>query len=299
MFSYPKILVGTDFSKCSDLALKAGEEIRRRCNGEMHVIHVSTYPSEWDLIGQMTYLPESFHKEHRKKINQQLEEQISRCEIKCTYEVISGDPFEVLNYKSEKLSSDILVLGHRGAGSKFKIFGSLSAKMVASSDIPVLIINSDFNVQKIAGLVDTNEPASDIFSVAEECSFLFSADLEYISVWQDTSAKFIQYSALELPLEHIIYTSEEKASILKSMEKTIQQRMDPRSKAKIHVEVSEKSISDALLACLNSNSIDLAVVSCHHRKAYEKIFIGSVTRRLLELFDRNIIVVPSNAGKND
>lgn len=294
MFNNPKIIVGTDFSKWSDLAIKAGEELRRKSNGELHVIHVTSYPSEWDLIGQMTFLPESFHKEQRKKISAALEEQIRRCEVHCTYEVIAGNPYDVLTYKAKKMAADILVLGHRGAGARHTFFGSLSAKMISTSKIPVLIVNSEFNVQKIAGLIDPNEPSQDVFTVSEECSFLFSADIEFMSIWQDTSVSFISHAAIDLPLEHIIYTPDEKLLILKSMEQTIAQKMDTHSKARIKVEISERSIPDALLSRLTADSVDLVVMSCHHRKMVEKMFIGSVTRRVLELFDRNMIVVPKH-----
>lgn len=293
MLNEPLIIVGTDFSHCSDLAIRAAEAIRRKTHGKVHVIHATPLPMQWDWISSeadMVLPPEHYKSDVYRKINRELENQIRRCETHCTSEIIFGDPYKALKTAIDTRKADLLVLGHRG-NATHTFTGSLSAKMIAASPIPALIMNRQWETRKVAGLIDAEEPMRNIYPASEEVSFLFGADLEYVSLWQDLSALTTKFSVPSVA--QLTFSEEERAQILGSIQKMIKENMDPHSKAKVVAELTyDQNLADALVKKLNEEAVDLAVMTRHRRRFLDRLFIGSVSRRILDSFQGNLLILP-------
>lgn len=286
MFSNPLILVGTDFSPASEFAVRAGEVLRRKTNGRMHVVHVMQ--NAWEL----NYIPEVTKNELMKAYNVLLSEQVQRCEAACTTELIPGRPYKALNEMIESKGADVLVLGHRGSGDDQFHVGGLTTKMVSTAQAPVLIVSKPLQINKIAGVVDPSDPILNIFSVAEEFSWLFSTELEFISLWQDISAQNARRSPY-IKDTHVQYSEEEKNKILNEMRLTIRVNIkdDPRTKIRVGL-TDQKNIAEALVKIMEEERVDLGVLSRHQKSLVEKILIGSVTKRVIDLFRGNLLILP-------
>jgi nucleotide-binding universal stress UspA family protein len=294
MFNNPLVLVGTDFSAVSDLALKAGEVLKKKTNGRLHVIHVLDYPATFDWMADSALA--GYKDEMIKASHNQLEEQIKRCHIDCTSEILSGHPFKVLDDAIKTQGANILVLGHRGGADDHFHIGGLTTKMVSSAAIPVLVINKPLDVKKVAGLVDPLGPMSNIFSTAQECARLFSAELEFISSWQDISAQPARRSPFESS-DHLRYTDEERSIVIEDISEMIKSKLAKDSQASIKVSITEKKkIAEGLVDSMQG--VSLGVLNRHTRGFFEKLMIGSVTKRVIDLFRGNLLILPPNEEKS-
>lgn len=272
MFSKPKILVGTDFSYASDLALKMAEDIRRKTGGSIKLVYYS-HDSQ-GLLDQ---------------VNQSMKEQIERCQIDCSFEIIHGSAFEEMQKTIAEMKPDLLVLGRHGKSALLHL-GSLTQKLIASSDVPVLVVNKIGKFNDVAGLIDPATPSKKTIAAAEELSYLLSSKLELMSVIPDIDSLSLTY--VPYLKTTLVFSEEEKNTIRNRLTEEILQKSDPHAKATIKVEITHKKIPEALLELLRYSQVDFAVMTRHNRGVMEKIFIGSVTRGVLEGFKGNLLVLP-------
>lgn len=294
MLNQPRIIVATDFSECSDHAIRAGERLRILSKGTLKVIHVASFPAEWDWFANevtANFLPPTFKKDLVQGLKKRLDQQVSSCEAKAETEIIFGSPSKVFKNYIEKEKVDLVITGHKGSGATPELMGSVTSKLVSTSHIPVLIVNRPLEVKKIAGLVEASRPLEQTFSATEEIGFLFNAQIEFISVLQDLGALAVG----NLPVKSKSYTRfspEEIVEVKRAMEQCIRLYMNPHSKAIVRTVVSEEVPSNTLKRILDEEAVDLAVLSRNQRNLIEKVFIGSITRRLLETYSGNILVLP-------
>lgn len=298
MLSKPTILVCTDFRPASDLALISAESIRKKVGGKIHVVHISDFPVQWDWIAQessVMYQYERLNFDLLKSLNQILATQLARCEVDCTPHVSLGPIYEGIIESMAEIKPDIVIMGHKGLPHGLFNLGSVVMKVVASSKIPVLVIKKKLAVPlgKIAGLVDTNSVMRSIITATEELSFLLSAEPEIISLWKNTSSQYHNEAPIEKVHQLYKLDKEHEEVILIKMKHEIARNLDEHSKCKIRVEISnERKVAYHLAKILEEEHVDLAIMKRHQRNILEKMFIGSETRRMLELFKGNILVLP-------
>lgn len=295
MLSKPKILVATDFSETSDLALRAAEEIRSRSRGSIHVVHVSAFPEQWEWFTNDVVLNYNLGDQRKKlleAIEKRLKTQIERSGIKAqNQEILMGPAARMILEFSEENSFDLIVLGHRGEGS-FLHLGDVAGKIVSAAKIPVLVVNRDFEIGRVAGLVDPLEPEEKVFSATEELAFLSESDVEFISLWPDQSVYAEGFP--EVGISVVEMTEEKKNEVRDRMEKLIRQKMDPHSGAKVRADISpDEKIRDGLVTVLEEEKVDLAVMGRHQKGKIEKLLLGSTTRGILDHWDGNLLVLPT------
>lgn len=272
MFSKPQILIGTDFSYASEAALKMGQEISKRTGGSIKLVHFTQ--AQGALLDAL---------EHSMK------EQIKQCDIQCSSEIITASAYEGLHKAIEKMKPDLLIMGRHGKSALLHM-GSLTQKLIASSEVPVLVVNQFSNIKNIAALIDPAAPSTKTIAAGEEISFLLSGKLDLISVIPDIDSLSLTY--VPFFKSSIVFTEEEKELMRSRLTEEILKKSDTHSKADIHVEVTHQKIPQALLDILNQKKSDLVVMTRHNRGLMERIFIGSTTRGILEGFKGNLLVLP-------
>jgi len=298
MLSKPRIVIATDFSECSDHALRAGEQIRRRTQGTLHVVHVTPSPFEMEWFtpdAAAAQLPPTFHDNIVKGLKRKLDHQVQSCELKAETHLVFGKEKKMMNKTLKDLNADVMIMGHKGTSAMKNIMGSFTTRMISTNEIPLIVINRPLDVKKVAGLVETEHPVKRVFTSTEELGFLFSAEMEFISVWQDIGALYP--GPFPVSRENSArFTEKDIIEVKKTMEDRIREFMDPHSQAKIRAEVvMDKSISGALTRILTEESVDLAILSRNRQNIVEKVFIGSVARRVLETYQGNFMVLPPDS----
>ena len=146
MFNVDNILVPTDFSEHSDLALKRALGLAEACKAKIYLTHVA--PDAPDIFKLSKYVEEG-----RKKIQEESERmsaeffkkqialhpEAEKVEIETT--VLTGSPYkEILDFQ-KKIKADMLVIGtHGDTPLEGFFFGSTSHKIIRHASCSVLIV---------------------------------------------------------------------------------------------------------------------------------------------------------------
>lgn len=295
MLNVPKILVCTDFSPESRNALIVAEKIRKKAGGQITLLHVSEHTAMWDWISSegLPSEPDArFEVDLLNTFRKKISEELENTGIEGRAEVIIGVASSVIIQEIEQQKIDLVVIGHRGRSQTIFHLGSLAQKIIASSPVPVLVAKKS-SLSNVAGLVDPTENMQQIVNWSEELSNLLSCQLAMISVIPDFAAQFLGIGKVGISTALLQLKPDDRIALIKATSEKIKKELDPHTKARIRVEVSpEKKISYHLNSILEDEKIDLVIMRRHQAELLEKILIGSETRRMLEIFHGNLLILP-------
>lgn len=143
MITLKKILVPTDFSECSDAAVKYGRALASAFDSRLHVLHVvqDPYTQPWAaeaFPAPLGELLEQWQAQARERIAAQIPE-AERPEVMVAAQV--GSPIvEILRYANEQ-KIDLIVIGTHGRGPLGHILlGSVAERVVRKAPCPVLTV---------------------------------------------------------------------------------------------------------------------------------------------------------------
>lgn len=297
MLSKPNILVCTDLSQGSDAALRTAAKLREKTSGHLEVLHVSEYPISWDWLqseeSEVQRLENSIYTRRLADLNRNLNKQLEEVKIKCESSVLTGLPSSVIMQQISDKKIDLVVMGHKNKQGILS-GGSLAERIVAYSPVPVLIIKSSEEITKIAALVDPAGPMKEILSWGNEFSFLFSSKLLAVSLFPDIQARYFQLTKLESLSRLSPFTHEQKELITNEITDKVKSELVFNPEAHVRVEMSsERKVAFHLCSILNEEKVDLAIMKRHQSNILEKILIGSETHRMLEIFNKNLLILPA------
>jgi nucleotide-binding universal stress UspA family protein len=297
MLNQPKILVCTDFSSCSGFALRAAKSIGDRTKGKISVLNVIDHPTldNWKAYESLTYsVGEALKNELLAHANSSMKQQLKECETEALSEVTFGSPKTVIMDKIKKDHTDLLIMGYRGKNPANPQLGNLTAKIIADSPIPVLVIKNRFDLNKLAGLVDPNGEKKEIISWAEELTYFFSNTITIISLFADHLGRFIgeNKSQGEIFTDLLALSQEVKKETVHKIDKEIHSYINRFPGAQVIIRSNvETNIAQHLNAILTEKEIDTIVMQKHSASMFEKVLIGSETRNMLDLFNGNLLIL--------
>lgn len=156
MINLKTILVPSDFSECSDAALRYGLELARRFDARLHLLHVVQDPltQPWAAEGFSAPLFEvvdKWQREARERLKLSVPEaDAGRVTISAT---IAWPFAEILRYATDN-DVDLIVMGTHGRGGvSHMLLGSIAEKVIRRAPCPVLTVRHpqrDF-VEPLAG----------------------------------------------------------------------------------------------------------------------------------------------------
>lgn len=145
MIALKNILLPTDFSDTSEVALKYARAFADEFNASLHILHILEdpllYPAtmEWYPTPTVNYR-EEMEKAARDRLAGLLNEH-KGAEVRAQLALRWGSPFvEIVRYaKSENI--DLIVMGSHGLGPiGHMLMGSVAEKVVRKAPCPVLIV---------------------------------------------------------------------------------------------------------------------------------------------------------------
>ncbi len=296
MLSKPNILVCTDFSTFSSSALRVAERLKEITNGHLDVLHVSEGSVMWDWLPNEG-LPGPSNSEFEVRLlnglRLSLARQMETCSVKGEAHISSGNPSAVIIQEVIDKKIDLVIIGHKGKTGLNFHFGSLAQKIVATSPVPVLVIKQESPINRIACLIDPNGPMKKLLNWSEEMTYLLSSQLTVVSLFPDIAARYANYQRSGYSTDLLALKSEQKEKLISEIKTKIIGLLDRHSKVDLRVEISaEKKLSYHLNSILEQEKIDLAIMKRHQFDFLEKILIGSETRRMLEIFKGNLLILP-------
>ncbi len=296
MLSTPKILTCTDFSLCSKLALKAGERLRVLSKGELEVLHVLDYPTAMDWVSDAIFSPGFSRKtseEIKKKTERVLQEQMNSCEVQGSAIVLQGSPITEIEREIVEKKIDLIVIGHVGNSKSSFQLGNVAEKVVATSKVPVLIVKSDLKSTRIGALVPPKAPMNKIISWAEEFSYLLSTELVVVSLFKDPFPQITQENRVGLKPDVVDFIQQQRQESMETTELLIRKELNRCVGARLIVQGNDDlRVAGKLISILEAEGVDLVVMQRHHSRPLERIIIGSETKRMLEVFPGNLLILP-------
>ena len=143
MIALKTVLVPTDFSECSDAAVRYGRALAEAFGASLHLLHVvqDPYKQAWAAEGfaaPVTDIVLEWETQARKR----LEETAAGCApLQTTIAIRVGSPFyDIATYASEN-SVDLIVIGTHGRGPLgHMLLGSVAERIVRRAPCPVLTV---------------------------------------------------------------------------------------------------------------------------------------------------------------
>lgn len=298
MLNQPNILVCTDFSASSTLAVKAAKRIAQKTNGKVSILNVIDHPTldNWKAYESLSYsVGEALNKELLAHATLSLKQQLRECETEAISEVKFGSPKTVIMDQATKNKVDLLIIGYSGKTEGHNQMGNLTTKILAESAVPVLVMKSPFEIKKIAGLIDPNGSKKEILSWSEELTYFFSPEMIVISLFADHLARFIGENKNNEKIFQDLkdLSAEVKKDTVHRIDKEIHEYLNKYPDAKIIIRNNiETNVAQHLNSLLTEEGIDTVIMRKHKSSLFERVFIGTETRRMLDLFNGNIFVLP-------
>lgn len=291
MLSRPNILVCSDFTAQSRVALMEAERLRKCTNGKIYHLHVCEFPASWDWQPQKPF--DQDDKTFTQYIHDKQVQEIASCKAIAEPLFSFGGIKETVEKEVEKHNIQLIVLGHVPPSPYPIHLGSTAEKILVISHVPVYIVNKSGPVNRIAALIDPVEQAQPLLGWAEELSYLLSSELFVVSLFPDMKEKYFGFGKLGFSTKLLSIPEEEKTQIISTLKEKFRKELSKSSNAKLRLELStEKKTAYHLQSILEQEKIDLAVMKRYQSGFYEKILIGSETRRMVEIFNGNLFILP-------
>lgn len=258
------ILVPTDFSDLSRVAIDYAVKVANKLNGTLTLLHVVTViqPTRASMRLRLEALEEELMRVAKEDMDLLMAELAGKLKTSKPMEsrVVQGSSFNAtVKNEAKKLRSGLIVIGTRGAnGLKKVVLGSNTASLIEISHIPILVVPELAEFSSFRKLVY----ATDLAHLDAELNTL----LPYIKIFESTVHVFHAVSSAKA-----VAPAEEK--IREAIAKV------DYNKFKIRVVV-DKDVDKAVEAYVRETSSDLLTTFTHERSVYEKLFNRSLTRKL-------------------
>lgn len=258
------ILVPTDFSDLSRVAIDYAVKVANKLNGTLTLLHVVTViqPTRASMRLRLEALEEELMRVAKEDMDLLMAELAGKLKTSkpMEYRIVQGSSFNAtVKNEAKKLRSGLIVIGTRGAnGLKKVVLGSNTASLIEISHIPILVVPELAEFTSFRKLVY----ATDLTHLDAELNTL----LPYIKIFESTVHVFHAVSSAKAaaPAEEKIRDAIAKVDY---------------DKFKIRVVV-DKDVDKAVEAYVRETSSDLLTTFTHERSLYEKLFNRSLTRKL-------------------
>lgn len=259
------ILVPTDFSDLSKVAVQYAIRMANKMDGSVTLLHVIS-----NIVQPTTARIEARAKVLEKELLQAAEEEISEMAAEVTkqhkskrpvmHKVVMGQSFTELLIKfAKKSKADIIVMGTRGAsGLKKIVVGSNTASIIEKSDVPVLVIPENANFKSLKNMV----LATDLTSFDEEVKMM----MPFLKAFEPTLHVF-----------HIASNDKEIDSLGKMVKETLKKYEYRKSTVTIHVG---KDVAAAIDSFVGDSTNDVLAMFTQDYSPFDKVFNRSITKKM-------------------
>jgi nucleotide-binding universal stress UspA family protein len=266
------ILVPTDFSPLSKIAVRYANQIANQLKGNITLLHVidlekqfrSALRMQTGVREIMKSIQGNFQSTEQEVIKQfaleqdMTEEATKREPFK--FKISKGQSFtDTVLRESRRLRSGLIVMGTRGAtGLKRTLIGSNTASIIGSSHIPVLAVPERANFTGFRNVIH----ATDLKNLERELEIL----IPYIKRFESTI--------------HVIHIAERNGNISDIEERLEETVRGTGYKNIVTLVTVDPDISGAIEQYVSIAKGDLLAMFTHEPTFFEKVFDKSVTRSM-------------------
>ncbi|WP_113911010.1 universal stress protein [Roseovarius dicentrarchi] len=279
------ILVATDFSARSDLAIRRAALMARAAGAGLHLTHVVDDDQKARIIESETTVSKQLLQEEAAELNHQ-------DGLNCTSSVVLGDPFEGIGNAADQIAPDLVVIGaHRRRLLRNVFVGTTAQRTIRRAQWPVLMVNAPpqrtyDNVLIATDLSETSRRAVAHFSsldlvTPEQCTLLHVFD---------APAKRLLMSGMlqeEEKDQYLVELQIEADSALRDFADASALRDAMRMTRHYNTATSA-----AIQTAATEIEADLIVVASQGRVGLSKTFLGSVAEEVLRRAETDVLAIP-------
>ncbi len=275
-----KILVPTDFSSNSLVALTYAAEIAQRSGAELHIVNVIE-PSLNMATMQADSTKESIVKERLEKIA--IESKTTSkvfSDLKVFPHILAGEIISAILIYAEKEGIDLIVMGTTGAsGIKEFFMGSIASGTIGKSKIPVLTIPAAY---------EPEDPDEMVFATNnfEKNKLLLDKIVEIAKIFSAT-IHVVVFKDLDGPEDaELIYNDEQINDYIKYLK-------DLFPEVNFKGELLEgKDFENEINIYSIKNGIDIISMITYPKSLFEKLFNKSITKKMASHSTIPILAIP-------
>ncbi len=294
LFAHKRILVATDFSEYSKVALDICLGASKCMKTKLYVLHtIEKFPHDYiHLLSSTAHsnMKQKLEEEAMNKIKAMLPEELLRSEDIVPI-VRFGKPFlEIIQIAKEK-KVDLLAIGTHGrAGVDRVILGSVAERIVRKAGCPVMVIRGRKYVgfKRIIVPVDLSDCSRIALEYAVATARAHSSKLTILHVYEGS---FVE------PYVKAANSEEEADEIMKEIERVNETKYDEFLKT---VDLSgveyekllKKGIPETdIVEIAMEQQANLIVMGTHGRSGIKHILIGSTAEEVVRAVHCDIIIV--------
>lgn len=257
------ILVPTDFSELSKVAIRYALDMAKKMKGKVTLVHVlDTASHAASMPLRLSSLINELEKMAEEDFQQLLEEveKYNKTGKKIRGKIIHGTSFtSAISAFAKRSRSNLIIMGTHGASGLKKVFmGSNTTAMLEASNVPVLAI-----------------PPKAVFKSIK--SVVYATDLKNL---QKEFKKLLAVVSEEKPLVHMIHISTDRIGSVaneEKMDKAIEKSGYKNALIRI---LFNNSPATAINEYVNKIKVDMLALFPHKHTFMEKLLKGSVTKSL-------------------
>jgi nucleotide-binding universal stress UspA family protein len=279
-----RILVPTDFSPTAELAFRFAVNVATRAKGSITLYH-NYVPIGSTFIGtEIT----------RKEYNAECEASLTK-KLELLKKKVLGDVTEVavsitvgraplidnmLGFVAHN-NIDLIVMGTQGAsGFKKTIIGSVAAKIIEKSDIPVLLVPEKYIMKEPRQFVFASN-----FQSFEKNALTLVIDM--VNMF-DADLTVLHFQSLNIPAAE----KEKEKNDFEAFAYTLQ-RIYNESNIKFHL-LEASSVIETMERMCEAFPYDVMVMVRRKKSFIEKFFIKSFTQNMAYTTQKPLLIVPAS-----
>lgn len=256
------ILVPTDFSDLSKIAVRYAVRIANKLEGNITLLHVIDFQS----TVRSTIKLETNSREVVRSINEQMEELVnditSRMNVKTPIRCVitKGRSFSAAVIKeAKKLHSGLIIMGTKGAtGLKKTLLGSNTVSVIGASKIPVLVVPEQAEFRTFRNVI-------------------YATDLKHLQKELNILIPYIEKFGSTIHILHIVPNGSDVGELEAKMEKIVQK---VGYKNIVTLVTVDTDVNAAIDQYIGVSKADVVTMFTHEPSFYEKVFDKSLTRRM-------------------
>jgi nucleotide-binding universal stress UspA family protein len=259
------ILVPTDFSDLSKVAINFAMKVANKVNGNITLLHVVTMiqPARASMRFKFKSLEQELVEIAEEDFQNLLKEvsKSNKTNQSIKYKIVKGTSFnDTLRREAKRLRSGLIVMGTHGAsGLKKVVVGSNTASIIEISHIPVLAIPELGEFKHFKNIV-------------------YATDLKHLDKELKALLPYAKYFDSTVHMVHVTKNSKNVHALEEKMAKAAVGKIE-YNKFTVKAVVNN-DIDDAIEKYVKDIKADLLTTFAHDHNFYEKLFNRSVTRKL-------------------
>jgi len=258
-----KILILTDFSDLSKVAINYGLKMAGKLEAEytiLNIVRLDGVPKSHIKMKQIERSLFSIAEEEGKKLIDESIKQ-TRSKAKVTFKAIKSHKVaDTVGRYAEANKINLIVMGSRGASSfKKVVLGGTTVSVIDVCDAPVLAIPEKAEFTNFKNVV-------------------YASDLKNVQKELDTIIPFARIFGSTVHMVHVVEAIDKEVDTRREEASVLVQKADY---AKISLEVViDDNVPLAIDKYLKEKKGDVLTTFTHELNLFEKIFARSVTRKL-------------------